>query len=61
MLWAIKDEAIGSTFFDRGAATFFLPHLESSVPVAEEKHMSLENNMKRTKYGTATKNYQEGQ
>lgn len=59
VLWAIKDEAIGSTFFDRGAATFFLPHLESSVPVAEEKHMSLENNMKRTKYGTATKNYQE--
>ena len=32
MLWAIRDDSISSTFFDAGAATFFLPHLkEQSV------------------------------
>lgn len=29
MVWAIKDHSIGHTFFDEGAATFFLPHLVS--------------------------------
>lgn len=27
VVWVIKDGSIGSTFFDEGAATFFLPHL----------------------------------
>lgn len=27
MVWAIKDHSITHTFFDEGAATFFLPHL----------------------------------
>ncbi|XP_066298467.1 pyridine nucleotide-disulfide oxidoreductase domain-containing protein 1-like [Branchiostoma lanceolatum] len=27
VIWAIKDDSIGNTFFDRGAAEFFLPHL----------------------------------
>ena len=29
MVWAIKDGSITRTFFDEGAATFFLPHLAS--------------------------------
>ena len=28
VVWAIRDDTISSTFFDAGAATFFLPHLE---------------------------------
>ena len=35
VVWAIKDHSIGHTFFDEGAATFFLPHLESSTAHAE--------------------------
>ena len=31
VVWAIKDHSIGHTFFDEGAATFFLPHLVSEV------------------------------
>ena len=27
VVWAIKDKSITHTFFDEGAATFFLPHL----------------------------------
>ena len=27
VVWAIKDKLITKTFFDEGAATFFLPHL----------------------------------
>ena len=27
VIWAIKDSSIGNTFFDEGAAKFFLPHL----------------------------------
>lgn len=37
MVWAIKDKSIGQTFFDEGAATFFLPHLsaaQTAEPVA---------------------------
>lgn len=30
VIWAIKDESIGATFFDSGAAKFFLPRLETS-------------------------------
>ena len=29
VVWAIRDSSIGSTFFDEGAATFFLPHLST--------------------------------
>lgn len=28
VVWTIRDDSISSTFFDVGAATFFLPHLE---------------------------------
>ena len=27
VIWVIKDSSIGSTFFDEGAASFFLPYL----------------------------------
>ena len=30
VIWAIKDSSIGSTFFDEGAAKFFLPHLQTT-------------------------------
>ncbi len=44
VVWVIKDKSIGHTFFDGGAATFFLPHLsESSSPDKVRVH-------KRTKY-----------
>ena len=51
VLWAIKDDAIGNTFFDEGAATFFLPHLVTKLPVSEEKQ---KNAVKRMKYGIET-------
>lgn len=62
VLWAIKDDAIGNAFFDKGASTFFLPHLESSLPVSEEKQKCMESTVKRVKYGIeTTENYQYGQ
>lgn len=45
MIWAIKDKAIGNTFFDAGAAQFFIPSLE-----AEKKDRSLP--CKRSRYTT---------
>uniref|UniRef100_S4RLV9 Pyridine nucleotide-disulfide oxidoreductase domain-containing protein 1 n=1 Tax=Petromyzon marinus TaxID=7757 RepID=S4RLV9_PETMA len=32
VIWAIKDRAIGTSFFDAGAAAFFLPHLVKTAP-----------------------------
>lgn len=29
MIWAVKDKAIGNTFFDAGAAQFLIPSLEA--------------------------------
>lgn len=29
MIWAVKDKAIGNTFFDPGAAQFLIPSLEA--------------------------------
>lgn len=29
MVWAVKDKAIGNTFFDAGAAQFLVPSLEA--------------------------------
>ena len=46
VLWAIKDDAIGNNFFDKGAATFLLPHLDSS----KDDHPK-ETLVKRMKYG----------
>ncbi|XP_019631402.1 PREDICTED: pyridine nucleotide-disulfide oxidoreductase domain-containing protein 1-like [Branchiostoma belcheri] len=43
VIWAIKDDSIGNTFFDRGAAEFFLPHLTAAK--CEEKKP-----LKRLKY-----------
>nr|XP_033800627.1 pyridine nucleotide-disulfide oxidoreductase domain-containing protein 1 [Geotrypetes seraphini] len=48
VIWAIKDKAIGNTFFDAGAAEFLIPKLaveKPEVPVA----------CKRTKYTTEGK------
>ncbi|XDV25310.1 hypothetical protein PO909_029243 [Leuciscus waleckii] len=45
VIWAIKDKAIGNTFFDAGAAQFFIPSLE-----AEKKDRSLP--CKRSRYTT---------
>jgi len=30
VIWAIKHDTISATFFDAGAAQFFLPHLQDS-------------------------------
>lgn len=54
VLWAIKDDAIGNTFFDKGAATFFLPHLLPNLPVSKEKQKFMESTVKRNKYRTET-------
>lgn len=54
VLWAIKDDAIGNAFFDKGAATFFLPHLESNLPVAMANQKCMESYVKRMKYGIKT-------
>lgn len=43
VIWAIKDKAIGNTFFDAGAAEFLIPKL-----TAEEQETPIE--CKRTKY-----------
>lgn len=43
MIWAIKDKAIGNTFFDAGAAEFLIPKLS-----AEKQETPIE--CKRTKY-----------
>uniref|UniRef100_A0A3Q3DZS1 Pyridine nucleotide-disulfide oxidoreductase domain-containing protein 1 n=1 Tax=Labrus bergylta TaxID=56723 RepID=A0A3Q3DZS1_9LABR len=32
VIWAVKDKAIGNTFFDAGAAQFFIPSLETDKP-----------------------------
>ena len=55
MVWAIKDSSITRTFFDEGAATFFLPHLASQT--AEKQTASNSDNdivevspLRRTKY-----------
>ncbi len=45
MIWAIKDKAIGNTFFDAGAAQFLIPSLE-----ADKKERSLA--CKRARYTT---------
>ena len=57
MVWAIKDHSITYTFFDEGAATFFLPHLvgdssaDSATPGLEGKDQLLEiKPLKRAKY-----------
>ena len=56
MVWAIKDDSIGRTFFDEGAATFFLPHLASKGASCEEVQTEEEGGvleispLKRTKY-----------
>lgn len=45
VIWAIKDKAIGNTFFDAGAAQFLIPSLEADKP---EKAMPC----KRARYTT---------
>ncbi|KAJ8006896.1 hypothetical protein DPEC_G00111970 [Dallia pectoralis] len=32
VVWAVKDKAIGNTFFDAGAAQFFIPSLDTDKP-----------------------------
>lgn len=32
VIWAVKDKAIGNTFFDAGAAQFLIPTLEADKP-----------------------------
>lgn len=54
VLWAIKDETIGNAFFDEGAATFFLPHIESNQQVWKEKKKFMTHTVKRMKYGIET-------
>ena len=54
VLWAIKDDAIGNAFFDKGAATFFLPHLESNLPVAMANQKCMASYVKKMKYGIET-------
>ncbi|XP_037551537.1 pyridine nucleotide-disulfide oxidoreductase domain-containing protein 1 [Nematolebias whitei] len=35
VVWAVKDKAIGNTFFDAGAAQFLVPSLEADKPKAD--------------------------
>lgn len=53
VIWAIKDKAIGNTFFDAGAAQFLIPSLE-----AEKKDRSLA--CKRARYTTEKTGGQSG-
>ena len=53
VIWAIKDDAIGNTFFDKGAATFLLPHLEFD---SELTLKCVESTVKRMKYGAVMDN-----
>ena len=52
VVWAIRDDSISSTFFDAGAATFFLPHLkEHSVsPTGLGGEEIIKKPLKRSKY-----------
>ncbi|XP_072922230.1 pyridine nucleotide-disulfide oxidoreductase domain-containing protein 1 [Hemitrygon akajei] len=45
VIWAIKDKAIGNTFFDAGASEFLIPQLQADKPEAALT-------CKRTKYTT---------
>lgn len=45
VVWAIRDDSISSTFFDAGAATFFLPHLDEQGTSETSKKP-----LKRSKY-----------
>ncbi|XP_069484528.1 pyridine nucleotide-disulfide oxidoreductase domain-containing protein 1 isoform X2 [Ambystoma mexicanum] len=45
VIWAIKDKAIGNTFFDPGAAQFLIPQLKNEKPETQIP-------VKRTKYTT---------
>ena len=53
-MWVIKDRSIGSTFFDEGAAVFFLPYLltahHSSIPEEKNEDVVKTVPMKRLKY-----------
>ena len=55
-MWAIKDSSITRTFFDEGAATFFLPHLASQPTTADSATASNSDEilevspLRRTKY-----------
>jgi len=52
VVWAIRDDSISSTFFDAGAATFFMPHLEQQESVSPSGTGCGETKMplKRLKY-----------
>ena len=51
VLWCIKDDYIGSTFFDKGAATFLLATLNEEDPFTEEKERKADQVIfKRRKY-----------
>ena len=59
VVWAIKDQSITRTFFDEGAATFFLPHLANQDTAAQQSADSATglgsdivevSPLKRTKY-----------
>lgn len=32
VIWAVKDKAIGNTFFDAGAAQFLIPSMDADKP-----------------------------
>lgn len=51
IVWCIKDDYIGSTFFDKGAATFLLETLDEKDPFTEEKERKADQVIfKRRKY-----------
>ncbi|KAJ8392309.1 hypothetical protein AAFF_G00076730 [Aldrovandia affinis] len=45
VIWAVKDKAIGNTFFDAGAAQFLIPTLDTDKPERDAPY-------KRTRYTT---------
>lgn len=50
VVWAIRDDSISSTFFDAGAATFFLPHLDKHTVSPYGSGEPVKQPLKRSKY-----------
>lgn len=54
VVWAVKDKSIGKSFFDEGAATFFLPNLRSNKESANPEQEPRCTVLKRRKYTLET-------
>jgi len=50
IIWCIKDESIGNTFFDEAAAAFLMPSLEEDLQNSERDRKVDQIIFKRKKY-----------